>query len=118
MFRGRVQPNKTRKNEAKKNLKRKFPGGSKTTHQAGPEVANFSQIQMGDRVKAVVTEKAAVFIGTGAPPRASMGAGVALAPQGAMPVGVGKQVGLGRVLLGTDLTVRVSEELALSVEKP
>ncbi len=65
-----------------------FPGGSKSTYKAGPEVVNFNQIQVGDHVKAVATEEVAVFIGSGAPSSASAGAGVALAPVGAKPGGV------------------------------
>lgn len=65
-----------------------FPSGSKSTYQAGPNVVNFGQIQIGDQVKATVTEEAAVYLGTGTPPSAAAGAGVALAPVGAKPGGV------------------------------
>ena len=63
------------------------PGGSKTTYKAGPEVVNFNQIQVGDQVKVKVTEEAAIYIGSGAPPSAMAGAGVALAPVGYKPGG-------------------------------
>ncbi len=63
------------------------PGGSKTTYKAGPEVVNFNQIQVGDQVKVKVTEEAAIYIGSGAPPSAMVGAGVALAPVGYKPGG-------------------------------
>jgi hypothetical protein len=62
--------------------------GRKTTYKAGPEVVNFAQIRVGDQVKAVLTEEVAVFIGSGAPPSAIAGVGVALAPVGAKPGGV------------------------------
>lgn len=65
-----------------------FPGGTSTTYQAGPEMVNFGQIQVGDRVRAKVTEEVAVFLGRGEPPSASAGAAVALAPVGAKPGGV------------------------------
>lgn len=128
------------------------PTGHKTTYKCGPDVVNFNQIQVGDQVKAKVTEEAAIFIGQGAPPSGMVGTGVALAPVGAMPGGalvdtmqvtakviainakkhrvkllfpdgsskqvkVGKQVNLNTVPLGTDVTVQISEGLALSVEK-
>jgi hypothetical protein len=129
------------------------PGGQKTTYKCGPEVVNFDQIEVGDQVKATVTEEAAIFIGTGAPPSETAGAGVALAPVGAKPGGVfvkslqvtaqvieinvkkhkvtlafpdgttkrvkvGKKVDLNAVPLGTDLTVQVSEGIAITVQKP
>jgi hypothetical protein len=138
---------------AKRKVTLVFPSGGKTTYKAGPEVVNFSQIQVGDQVKATVTEEVAVFIGRGAPPSATAAAGVALAPVGAKPGGVfveteqitakvtainakkhkvtllfpdgsskqvkvGKQVNLAAVQLGTDVTLQVSEGLALSVVKP
>ena len=65
-----------------------FPGGGTTTYKAGPEVVNFGQIQVGDRVRAEGTEEVAVFLGGGQPPGASAGAAVALAPVGAKPGGV------------------------------
>lgn len=64
------------------------PDGHKTTYKAVPEVVNFGQIRAGDRVKVVLTEEAAVFIGHGAPPSAMAASGVALAPVGAKPAGV------------------------------
>lgn len=62
--------------------------GRKTIYKAGPEVVNFAQIRTGDRVTAVLTEEAAVFIGRGAAPSAMAASGVALAPVGAKPAGV------------------------------
>jgi len=73
---------------AKRRVTLVFPNGSKTTYKAGPEVVNIAQIQVGDQVGAQVTEKAAIFIGQGAPPSAVVGAGVALAPLGRKPGGV------------------------------
>lgn len=73
---------------AKRKVTLQFPGGATTTYQAGPEMVNFGQIQVGDRVRAEVTEEVAVFLGRGEPPSASAGATVALAPVGAKPGGV------------------------------
>ncbi len=129
------------------------PDGKKTIYKAGPEVVNFGQIQIGDQVKATLTEEAAVFIGHGAPPSAVVGTGVALVPVGAKPGGVlvdtmqltakvtsvdtksrkvtlefpdgvskkvkaGKKVDLAGVKPGDNVTVQVSEGLAITVEKP
>lgn len=138
---------------AKRKITMVTPGGHKTTYKCGPDVVNFDQIAVGDQVKATVTEEAAIFIGTGAPPSDTASAGVALAPVGAKPGGVfvestqvtaqviainakkhkvtlvfpdgttkqvkvGKKVDLNAVPLGTDLTVRVSEGIAITLQKP
>ena len=137
---------------AKRKLTLVFPDGKKTSYKCGPEVVNFPQIQVGDEVKAKLTEEAAIFIGTGAPPSDAAGAGVALAPVGYKPAGefvdtmqttakvvavdakkhkvtlqladgttkkvkVGKKVNLADVPIGTDVTVQVSEGLAIAVSK-
>ncbi len=124
--------------------------GHKTKYKCGPDVVNFNQIQVGDKVKVVVTEQAAVYIGAGAPPSEAAGAAVALAPVGAKPGGVvvgsmqataevvavdakkhkvtlklsdgttrtvkvGKKVDLAAVKPGLDVTVQLTEGLAISV---
>lgn len=126
--------------------------GHKTTYKCGPEVVNFDQIQIGDKVKVTYTEAAAVYIGSGAPPSGAAGAGVALAPVGAKPGGVmvdtvrataevvavdakkhrvtlklgdgdtkkvkvGKKVNLAAVNVGDNVTVVLSEGLAIHVEE-
>jgi hypothetical protein len=137
---------------AKRKLSLAFPDGKKTTYKCGPEVVNFAQIQIGDQVNAKVSEEAAIFIGSGAPPSDMAGAGLALAPVGYKPGGelvdteqvtakvtdvdvqhhrvtllfadgtskkvkVGKKVNLSAVPVGTDVTVQVSEGLAITVNK-
>jgi len=137
---------------AKRKLTLVFEGGSKSTYKAGPEIVNFSQIQVGDQVKATVTEEVAIFIGSGALPSGMAATGVALAPVGAKPGGVfvdteqitasvtgvdaekrkvtfqlpdgttktvkvGKKVDLSNVRPGDNVTVQVSEGLAITVEK-
>ena len=63
--------------------------GKKTDFKAGPEVVNFNQIQVGDQVKATVTEQLVVFMATDAPPQDQGAAAmVALAPVGAKPGGL------------------------------
>ncbi|MGH8760312.1 MAG: hypothetical protein ACREVW_12480, partial [Burkholderiales bacterium] len=138
---------------AKRKVTLVSPSGSKSIYKAGPEVVNFAQIRVGDQVKATVTEEVAIFIGSGAPPSAVAGAGVALAPVGAKPGGVfvetsqvtvkvaavdaknhkvtfqlpdgttkkvkvGKKVDLSTVRPGDNVTMQVSEGLAITVEKP
>jgi hypothetical protein len=63
--------------------------GSSTTYKAGPDVVNFDQLQVGDQVKAVVTEQVAVAIEKNGPaPSASAVGMVALTPVGANPGGL------------------------------
>jgi hypothetical protein len=60
--------------------------GKKETFKAGPEVANFDQIEVGDQVKATVTEQLVVFVRKpGEPASDGAAATVALAPLGAKP---------------------------------
>jgi len=60
--------------------------GSKSTVKCGPEVANFAQIEVGDQVKATVTEQLVVFVrNPGAPSGDGAAAAVLLAPLGAKP---------------------------------
>lgn len=129
------------------------PNGNKTTYKAGPNAVNFGQIATGDQVKATVTEEAAIYIGSGAPPSAMAGAAVALAPVGSKPGGelvttrqvtakvtavdakkhkvtfelpdgstkqvkVGSKVNLSAVKPGTNVTVQISEGLAITVARP
>ena len=142
---------------AKRKVTMVTPGGSMSTYKAGPEVVNFAQIQIGDQVKAIVTEEVAIYIGSGAPPSATGGVAVAFAPLGAKPgrtvvetsqvtvkvtvkvtavdaakhkvtfqlpdgttkkVKVGSKVDLSTVHPGDNVTVQVSEGLAITVEKP
>ena len=62
--------------------------GKKTTYKAGPEVINFDQIQVGDRLKITAARELLVYLGgQGAPTGASAAELVALAPKGAKPGG-------------------------------
>jgi Cu/Ag efflux protein CusF len=62
------------------------PDGKKTTFKAGPEVRNFDQLQVGDKVEAELVEELAVFLSKdGAPPSATETAAVAVAPKGSKP---------------------------------
>ena len=130
------------------------PDGRQTTYKASPDVVNFDQIRVGDKVNAVVTEEFAVFLRKkGLPPNDGEAALVALAPKGAKPgillaearevtaritsidpaarlvtlqfveggpktIRVGPKVNLAGVMVGDDVTVRVSEALAVVVTKP
>ena len=129
------------------------PDGKRTTFKAGPEVVNFNQIQIGDKVKAMVTEEIAVFLSRdNAPPSASETTVVALAPVGAKPgmlvadtiqitariiaidsnkrkvtlqfpdgrtkeLKVRKTVDLTGLKPGDDVTMRLTEGIAIVVEK-
>jgi Cu/Ag efflux protein CusF len=63
--------------------------GTKSTVKCGPDVANFAQIEVGDQVKAAVTEQLVVFVRRPGEPSGDGAAGVvALAPMGAKPGGV------------------------------
>ncbi len=62
------------------------PDGTKTTVKAGPEVANFDQIEVGDRVVATVTEQLVVFVrDSNEPPQQGQSTTIATAPLGAKP---------------------------------
>jgi hypothetical protein len=63
--------------------------GTKTTFTAGPDVINFDQIQVGDRVKTTVTERLIVALRDKGMPRGEgQAVQVALAPKGDKPWGV------------------------------
>ena len=63
--------------------------GKETTVKCGPEVINFDQIQVGDKLKIWVTQELAVAMGTAGASSSDGGADmVALAPKGAMPAGM------------------------------
>jgi translation initiation factor IF-1 len=119
---------------AKRDVTLVTPNGHKTTYKAGPEVVNFAQIQIGDQVKATLTEEVAVYIGKDAPPSDMAATGVALAPVGAKPGGV--MVDTTRVTAkvtavnakthkvtfqlpdGTSKTVKVASKVDLSKVQP
>jgi hypothetical protein len=128
--------------------------GKDAVVKCGPEVVNFPQIQVGDQVKATVTEQLVVFMATDAPPQTDGAAvGVALAPVGAKPgavvaqtaqvtatvvaidlkhhkatlqfpdgsqktVAVRPDVDLTKRAVGEQVVIRVTEAVAISVEKP
>jgi hypothetical protein len=75
----------TRIDAARREFTLATPNGHRAKYKAGPEVVNFDQIQVGDRVKAVLTEEVAVALGKGAGPIGTSGVGVALAPVGSKP---------------------------------
>jgi len=61
--------------------------GTQTTVKCGPEVENFEQIQLGDKVKATLTEQLVVFVReSGEPaPSSDTATPVAVAPAGSKP---------------------------------
>jgi hypothetical protein len=63
--------------------------GTRSTLTAGPEVANFAQLEMGDQVEATMTEQLVVFVRKpGDTFEASAAAAVVLAPLGTKPGGI------------------------------
>jgi hypothetical protein len=67
--------------------------GEKSTVKVGPEAVNFDQIEVGDLVKATVTEELVIFLEDESAPAKEGAAGmVALAPKGARPGGLVAQV--------------------------
>lgn len=72
--------------KAKRKVTLTTQDGAKTTVKAGPEVANFDQIKVGDVVKATVTEELAVSVRKpGVPSNDGVAAAVAAAPVGQKP---------------------------------
>lgn len=64
------------------------PDGRQKVIGCGPEVANFDQIRVGDRVNAVITSELALALaGTDIPNLDARGAAAVLAPKGAKPGG-------------------------------
>jgi hypothetical protein len=62
------------------------PEGNKVTFTAGPEIRNFDQLQVGDKVEATLVERLKVFVRSGGEdPSISHSAALARAPQGARP---------------------------------
>ena len=128
--------------------------GTQGSFIAGPEVANFAQIQVGDQVKATVTDKVSLFVPKPGESAAEFAASaLALAPLGDKPGGamadttqftakvtdvslwhhtatlqlpdgssktfkVRPDVTLTKDSVGTEVVVRTTQAIAVSVEKP
>ncbi len=75
--------------------------GLTDTFTAGPAVANFDQLAVGDQVNIKFQEAVAVYLGKDAAPSADAGGGIVAAPLGATPGGV--------ALGAAQLTVKVLE---------
>lgn len=56
--------------------------GGKNTYKVGADVADISDINVGDRITAVVTEEVAVFVGADVPDTVAAAGGVMVAPDG------------------------------------
>jgi hypothetical protein len=60
--------------------------GTKATFKAGPDVRNFDQLHVGDKVNATVAERVVVFVRSGnTVPSSEQTTAVAVAPKGAKP---------------------------------
>lgn len=66
-----------------------FADGKKSTFKASPDMVNYNQLQVGDRVNAQVSEQAVIWVSkSGGPPSAAAAGGAILSPVGAKPGGV------------------------------
>ncbi len=134
-------------------IKLTLSDGSRKTVKCGPEVRNFSQIHINDRVNVVVTEQIAAYLDKGKTPGASGATAVALAPLGTKPgvvmadtvratvritaidsttrkvtfitkegksetLEVGDHIDLNKVKVGDSVTIRQTEAVAVTVERP
>lgn len=72
-------------NPATRQVSLTFANGARRTVKCRPEVVNFNQIHVHDRVNLTYTEELAVALTKGKAPGASTDATVALAPVGAKP---------------------------------
>lgn len=83
---GRVTATITGVDKATRKVTLVTKDGAKQAFTAGPEVANFAQLEVGDQVKATVTEQLVVFVREpGQPSDDGAAAAVALAPLGEKP---------------------------------
>ena len=119
----------TAKNAKKRKLTLSSDSG-KTTFKAAPEMVNYDQIEVGDKVEAVVTAEVAVYFGADTPPNWPVTGGVVLAPEGAKPGGVMVETSLVTVVVtavdatkkkvtfklpdGTSKTMKVGDKVDLS----
>jgi hypothetical protein len=69
----------------KRTVTLKTPEGAMATVRCGPEVVNFDQIQVGDRVHATVLDRLVVGVGKAGAPSVDDGLMIARAPKGAKP---------------------------------
>jgi hypothetical protein len=85
---------------AKRGLGIRASSGTTTSCKVAPEVADFSQVQTGSRVKACLTDEVAIFlVKNGPPPSAGAGVAVTGAAEAGQPASV--------VLLTTDSHAKV-----------
>ena len=106
----------------------KWPDGTQRTYTAGPEVRNFDQIRMGDRVTMKVTDEVALWLSRGEAPSSTSGSVITRAPEGSQPGAVmanttqitGKIVSIhGRDVTlrfadGSTRTIKVGEDVNLA----
>lgn len=70
------------KNMDKGKITLKSDAGGKSTFKVGKDIGDISGINVGDRVKAVVTEEVAVVVGADVPDTIAAAGGVMVAPDG------------------------------------
>jgi hypothetical protein len=134
-------------------LKLTYSDGTRKTVKCGPQVRNFNQIHINDRVNILVTEEVAIFLDKSAKPGATSTGVVGVAPLGAKPgvvmadtvqatvkitaidtatrkvtfvtkagesetVKASGHIDLKKIKVGDSVTIRRTEAVAVSVEKP
>jgi len=86
------------------------PEGGKTTYTAGPQIRNFDQLKVGDKVNATFTEKMTIFVkGQGEDPRTTHASELSSAPKGAKP---GAMVSQAYEILATIKTLDTTNRIA------
>ena len=134
-------------------LKLTLSDGKQTTVTCGPEVRNFNQIHINDRIVVTQTEEIAAYLDKGQPTGSSGEAVATLSPLGSKPgmvmanteratvkitaidpktrkvtfitkegnsktLKVGDHINLAKVKVGDNVTIRQTEAVAITVEKP
>ncbi len=138
---------------ATRHVKLTLTDGRRITVKCGPEVVNFSQIRIHDRVIVTLTAELAVFLDKGKAPGDAGAAAIVYAPVGGKPgkafagvvqatvriaaidaktrvvtyktkggasrtIKAGEHIDFAKVKVGDTVTVRQTESVAVSVEKP
>jgi hypothetical protein len=90
------------------------------TYKAGPDMANFSQLQVGDQVTAVLTGEVAVSIGSGEATLPTGGGAVAfqLADGTTKTVKAGRKVDVDILKVGDSVSIQVGQGVLITAEKP
>lgn len=118
------------KNMDKGKITLKSDAGGKSTFKVGKDIGDISGINVGDRVKAVVTEEVAVVVGADVPDTVAAAGGVMVAPDGSAAGSLVETMKMTGVVASVDArkrkvtfnledgsskTVKVSKDMDLSL---